>query len=61
MFRISNDSQRAKTLASIEGIKKQRELFEKTKGKKIADTYWKGAQRLIRDFEEQIRTHDELK
>lgn len=61
MFRISNDSQRAKTLASIKGIKKQRDLFEKTKGKKIADTYWKGAQRLIRDFEEQIRTYDELK
>jgi len=60
MFRISNDTQRAKNIATIEGFKRQRENIEKKEGKKVGDAFWKGVQSLIRDFEEQVKKYDEL-
>lgn len=61
MFRISNDLQRAKTTAAIEGFKKQKESLEKTKGKKTAEIFWKSCQSQISDLKAQIARYAQLK
>ena len=61
MFRLSNDTQRAKALADIEGFKKQKEHVEKEKGKKAAEIFWKATQGLIKQLERQVRKYDETK
>ena len=61
MFRISNDTQRAKTVTAIEGLKKQKNNIEKKKGKKIADLFEKGYRRMVTEFEAQIMKYDELR
>ena len=60
MFRISNDVQRAKILAEIEALKKQRDNIEKSKGKKVADLFWKGYQSRLKKYEQQIEQYDKL-
>ena len=61
MFRISNDVQRAKVQADIEGFKSQRENIEKAKGKKIAEVFWKGCKPLIKQYEQQIAQYLKLR
>ena len=61
MFRISNDIQRAKTAATIENFRTQRDTIENQKGKKVADVFWKGCQNLVIGLENQIRKYDALR
>ena len=61
MFRISNDVQRAKVQADIEGFKKQRDNIEKSKGKEAAENFWKVNQSHINQYEQQIVRYDKLR
>lgn len=61
MFRISNDVQRSQTISKVEGFKKQRDAIEKTKGKRVADSYWKNMLSLVNQLEAQVDKYDRLR